>query len=233
LIDFARARDITIVVLSEYGITNANHPIDINRVLRNEGLLEVYTQDGMEYLDPWVSKAFAVSDHQVAHVYINDPQLISKVRELISGLHGVERVLDEAGKKEMGVAHDRAGELVAIADNNSWFTYYYWLDNKKAPDFAKNVEIHRKPGYDPAELFFDPHDKFVKAKAGVALARKMTGFRYNLSVVPLDPSPVSGSHGRLPDNDDDAPVFLCSDPSIKTDRVSATEVRDLLLKLTN
>lgn len=232
LIEFARGRDITVVVLSEYGITNANHPVDINRLLRKEGLLEVYTQDGMEYLDPWTSKAFAVSDHQVAHVYVQDPALIEKVRELILSLPGVEGVLDENGKKEAGIAHERSGELVAIADKSSWFTYYYWLDDNKAPDFAKNVEIHRKPGYDPAELFFDPNDKFVKAKAGLALARKMAGFRYNIAVVPLDPSPVSGSHGRLPDDDRDAPVFLCSDPSVKADRVNATDVRDLLITLT-
>jgi hypothetical protein len=118
-----------------------------------------------------------------------------------------------------------------VAEPDAWFTYYYWLDDERAPDFAKQVEIHRKPGYDPAELFMDPEDKLVKARAGVALARKKIGMRYVMKVVPLDPSPVSGTHGRLPSDAADAPVLLCSDASVSRDRIAATDVRDLLLEL--
>jgi predicted AlkP superfamily pyrophosphatase or phosphodiesterase len=156
LIDRARAEGATVVVLSEYGITRADKPVHINRMLRAEGLLEVYVQDGMEYLDPWTSRAFAVADHQAAHVYVRDPGDLERVAALLGELDGVAEVLDEAGKKEHGIDHRRAGDLVAVADPTAWFTYYYWLDDRRAPDFARLVEIHRKPGYDPAELFFDP-----------------------------------------------------------------------------
>ena len=221
----------TVVALSEYGITAADRPVDINRALRREGLLRVYTQAGMEYLDPWTSKAFAVSDHQVAHVYVQDPAVLDRVRSIVSGLSGVDTVLDRAAQAGVGIDHERAGELVAVAEPDAWFTYYYWLDDDRAPDFARTVEIHRKPGYDPAELFFDPADPMVKLKAASALVRKKLGLRYSMQVVPLDPSPVKGSHGRLPDSAEGGPVFLCSDPRLARERVRATDVKGMLLEL--
>jgi len=231
LIDVVRGRGDTVVVLSEYGITDARRPVDVNRALRRAGLLDVYTQAGMEYLDPWTSRAFAVADHQVAHVYVQDPADIPAAREALAGLPGIDLVLEGDDRRAAGLGHERAGELVLVADPDAWFTYYYWLDDERAPDFAKQVEIHRKPGYDPAELFMDPEDKLVKARAGAALVRKKIGMRYVMSVVPLDPSPVRGTHGRLPADAADAPVLLCSDGSVARDRIAATEVRDLLLEL--
>jgi predicted AlkP superfamily pyrophosphatase or phosphodiesterase len=229
LIDHARARDHNLVVVSEYGLTKVDQPVDINRALRRAGLLSVYTQDGMEYLDPWVSRAFAVVDHQLAHVYVRDAVDIPQVRELIEGLPGVDMVLDEAGKKEAHLDHERAGELVAVADPKAWFTYYYWLHDERAPDFARNVEIHRKPGYDPAELFMDPLDKTAKLRAGLTLARKKLGMRYLMDVVPLNPKWVKGSHGRLPEDPADGPLLIASDPSASRDRIAATDVKQLLL----
>lgn len=231
LVDEALQRDATVVVLSEYGITPARRHVEINRHLRTAGLLNVYTQDGMEYLDPWTSPAFAVADHQISHVYVKEPALVPKVKALIEGLDGVDVVLDAEGKASAGLDHERSGELVAVAEPDAWFAYYYWLDEDRAPDFARTVEIHRKPGYDPAELFMDPDDPLVKARAALALGRKRLGFRYLMNVVPLDPSPVRGSHGRLPDDPRDGPVLLCSDPDAGRDRFKATEVRDLLLSL--
>jgi hypothetical protein len=219
------------VVLSEYGITNVRRPIDINRALRREGLLEVYVQDGHELLDPWTSRAFAVADHQLAHVYVRDDTDLPRVRDLLGSLPGIDEILDSDGKAKHGLDHPRSGELVAIAEPDAWFTYYYWLDDDRAPDFARTVEIHRKPGYDPAELFFNPADKLAKARAAAALARKKLGLRYSMQVVPLDPTHVRGSHGRLPDDPLDAPVLLCSDPTQARDRIAATEVKDLLLHL--
>ncbi|PRX48589.1 putative AlkP superfamily pyrophosphatase or phosphodiesterase [Prauserella shujinwangii] len=226
----------TVVALSEYGIAPADTPVDVNRALRREGLLEVYTQDGMEYLDPWTSRAFAVADHQVAHVYVADEADIPKVRGLLAALPGVDEVLDREAQAAYGLDHERSGELVAVAEPRAWFTYYYWLDDTRAPDFARGVEIHRKPGYDPAELFFDPDDRLAKAKAGLNLLRKKAGLRYTMNVVPTDPRHVRGSHGRLPDSADEGPVLLCSDPTVpstveSTGRMAATEVRDLLLTL--
>jgi predicted AlkP superfamily pyrophosphatase or phosphodiesterase len=231
LVDVARDRGDTVVVLSEYGITDARRPVDVNRALRRAGLLNVYTQAGMEYLDPWTSRAFAVADHQVAHVYVRDPGDVAAARSALADLPGVDLVLEGDAKRDAGLGHERAGELVLVAEPDAWFTYYYWLDDARAPDFAKQVEIHRKPGSDPAELFMDPEDKLVKARAGAALVRKKIGMRYVMSVVPLDPSPVRGTHGRLPATAADAPVFLCSDSSVARDRIAAVDVRDVLLEL--
>ncbi|GAA2519999.1 alkaline phosphatase family protein [Streptomyces levis] len=232
LLDDARRDGVTVVVLSEYGITPVSHPIHLNRALRRAGLLHVHTQDGMEYLDPWTSRAFAVADHQVAHVYVRDPADRLRVAELLRGVDGVAEVLDDTGKKEHGLDHERSGELVAVAAPDSWFTYYYWLDDTRAPDFARTVDIHRKPGYDPAELSFDHTDPLVRLRAATALARKKLGLRATLNVVPLDGSRVRGSHGRLPDDPRDAPVLLVSDPGAPArDTVAATDVKDLLLEL--
>ncbi|TWH65963.1 alkaline phosphatase family protein [Micromonospora olivasterospora] len=234
LLDAARAADATVVALSEYSITDVSRPVDVNRLLRAEGLLRVHTQDGMEYLDPWTSRAFAVADHQVAHVYVRNPADVPAVAKLCAGLPGVAEVLDADGKAAHGLDHERAGELVLVAEPDAWFTYYYWLDDARAPDFARLVEIHRKPGYDPAELFFDPAAPgAAKRGAAVALARKKLGMRYLMSVVGLDAGAraVRGSHGRLPADPADAPVLLCSDPGPARDAVAATEVKALLLEL--
>lgn len=234
LLDQALAEGVTVVALSEYGITDVNRPVDVNRLLRTEGLLSVYRQDGMEYLDPWTSRAFAVADHQVAHVYVRDPGDVPAVAKLCSALPGVASVLDEQGKVEHGLNHPRSGELVLVAEPDSWFTYYYWLDDAAAPDFARSVEIHRKPGYDPAELLFDPAAPgAARRRAIAAVARKKLGLRYVMNPVGLDAGAraIRGSHGRLPDDPDDGPVLLCSDPSLARDEVAATEVKGLLLSL--
>lgn len=232
LADYARARGKRVVVLSEYGITPARRPVDVNRQLREAGFLNVYEQDGMEYLDPWTSPAFAVADHQVAHVYVRRERDIPAVKELLEGLEGVDEVLDEEGKYERRLDHERSGELVAIAEHDAWFTYYYWLDDDRAPDFARTVEIHRKPGFDPAELFMDPDDRWAKTRAASALARKKLGLRYTMDVVPLEPSHVRGTHGRLPNDPEDGPVLICSEPEERRDQMAATEVNELLLHLT-
>jgi hypothetical protein len=198
-------------------------------------LLNVYTQDGMEYLDPWTSRAFAVADHQIAHVYVRDEADLAAVQKLCAGLPGVGEVLDAAGKRRYGLDHERAGEFVLVAEPDAWFTYYYyWLDDARRPDFARLVEIHRNPGYDPAELFFDPAAPGkAKARAGLALARKKLGMRYLMSAIGLDAGAkaVRGSHGALPSTVDDGPVWLCDDPSPALDAVKATEVKSLLLGL--
>ena len=231
LVDLALDDGATVVVLSEYGLEAADRPVHVNRALRRAGLLEVYVQDGRELLDPWTSRAFAVADHQVAHVYVRDSADLPLVADIVRELDGVAEVLDGDGKRAAGLDHPRAGELVAVAAPGAWFTYYYWLDDARSPDFAKLVEIHRKPGYDPAELFLDPADRFVKARAGLALARKAAGLRYVMDVVPLDARVVRGTHGRLPSDPPHGPVLLCSDGAHRRDRLAATEVKDLLLDL--
>jgi len=238
LIDEAEADGYTVMVVAEYGIEDAHTPVDINRELRREGLLEVYVQDGREQLDPWTSRAFAVADHQVAHVYVKNEADIRRVAAILRALDGVDEVLDRQAQARYGLDHQRSGELVVVAEPGAWFTYYFWLDDSRAPEYARGVDIHRKPGYDPAELFFDPADRWAKAKAGVNLLKKKAGLRYAMSTVPLDPSCVKGTHGRLAESAQDMPLILCSDVSASTEisallesgrAVPAASVKSLVL----
>lgn len=208
LIDFFQQRGTQVVLLSEYGITDVDRPIHLNRLFRQKGWIAIKAELGLEQLDCGASKVFAIADHQVAHVYVNDPALLPEVRALLETVDGVERALDLEGKRALGMDHARAGDLVAIADARSWFTYYYWNDDALAPDFARCVDIHRKPGYDPVELFVDPKLAFPAAKIAAFLLRKKLGFRALLDVIPLDASLVKGSHGRVPENAEDFPVFI-------------------------
>lgn len=226
-----RERGTTVVALSEYGITPVSRPVDINRALRREGLLSVFTQRAMEYLDPHTSRAFAVADHQAAHVYVADPADVPRVRDVLKSVPGVDEIWDRTQQADYGIDHPNSGELVAVSEPDAWFTYYYWLDDDRAPDFARQVEIHRKPGYDPAELLYDPTVPGVKARAAAQVARKKAGLRYRIKTVPLDPSGVRGSHGRLPSDPLDSPVLLCSRPGSARDEIDATEVKELLLDL--
>jgi predicted AlkP superfamily pyrophosphatase or phosphodiesterase len=230
LADTARAAGRSVVVLSEYGITHVDRPVHINRALRDAGLLVVREEDGGELLDPIASRAFALADHQIAHVYVPDPDLAPKVRGLIEELPGVEHVYGGAGRAGIGLDHARSGELIAMADARSWFTYYYWKDERRAPDFARTVEIHRKPGYDPVELFLDPAIKMPKAAIGRRLLLRKMGFRTLMDVIPLDSSLVRGSHGRLTDKAGDGPLAITDEPDLlKRDRIVATDVKQLVL----
>jgi len=211
LIAFFEARAIQVILLSEYGISDVDHPVHINRVLREKGWITVKDELGREQLDCGASQAFAVADHQVAHIYVNDPEILQSVKATVENIPGVDRVLDEDGKREMGIDHERSGDLVAIADANAWFTYYYWLDDAVAPDFARCVDIHRKVGYDPVELFIDPYLKLPAFKVAKFLAKKKLGFRALLDVIPLDASLVKGSHGRIPEDEGEWPVFIGPD----------------------
>jgi predicted AlkP superfamily pyrophosphatase or phosphodiesterase len=231
LIDAAQRAGMHVVALSEYGVTEVSKPVHINRALREAGWLRVRNELGRDQLDAGASDAFAVADHQIAHVYVARPDLVENVAELLRSLPGVERVLDEAGKREAGLDHSRSGELVAIARADSWFTYYHFLDDARAPDYARTVDIHRKPGYDPVELFLDPAQPLVKAKIVWKLVQKKLGFRYLMDVIPLDATLVKGSHGRPTDDANEGPLFITSAPELLDDGpVAATEVKRILLE---
>jgi len=230
LIEAAQRVGMHVVALSEYGVTEVSRPIHINRALRRAGWLRVRNELGREQLDAGASDAFAVADHQIAHVYVARPDLVENVADLLRSLPGVERVLDEAGKREAGLDHPRSGELVAIASADSWFTYYHFLDDARAPDYARTVDIHRKPGYDPVELFLDPAQPLVKARIVWKLIQKKLGFRYLMDVIPLDATLVKGSHGRPTDNEEEGPLFITSAPDLLDEGpVAATDVKRLLL----
>jgi predicted AlkP superfamily pyrophosphatase or phosphodiesterase len=230
LADAARAAGRSVLILSEYGITHVDRPIHINRALREAGLLVVREEDGGELLDPIASRAFALADHQIAHLYISEPELLPEVRRVVAALPGVEQVYGCADRAAIGLDHVRSGELIAIADARSWFTYYYWSDDRRAPDFARTVEIHRKPGYDPVELFLDPAIAMPKAAIGKRLALRKLGFRTLMDVIPLDASLIRGSHGRPTDNAADGPLLISDRPELLKNRnIRATEVKQLLL----
>lgn len=231
LITFFEKAGVQVIVLSEYGITNVNHPISLNRILRQNGLIAVREEVGLELLDAGVSKAFAVADHQIAHVYVNDKTEINRVRKILESTPGVELVLGENEKAAHGLDHPRAGELIAVADKNSWFTYYYWLDDAKAPDFARIVDIHKKPGYDPVELFINPDLSMVPLRVGFKLLKKKLGFRMLMDVIPLKPELVCGSHGRLPDDDRDAPLLISRQKELLPEgKMDATRVFHVMME---
>jgi hypothetical protein len=209
--------------------------VHINRVLREAGYLFARKEPlGWETLDAGASRAFAVADHQVAHVYVQQPKDIRAVRELLQRTEGIEWVLDEAGKREHGLDHERSGELIAVAAPGAWFTYYFWLDDDLAPDYARTVDIHRKPGYDPVELLVDPKLRFPKLRIAQRLVQKMLGLRYYMDVIGLDATLIKGTHGRLPTPGKElleGPVFISSSRTIERDHIPMTAVKDMILEL--
>jgi predicted AlkP superfamily pyrophosphatase or phosphodiesterase len=221
-----------VVVLSEYGITKVSGAVALNRALRAQGWLQVREELGRELLDAGASDAFAVADHQLAHVYVKKPELLAEVRACLSALDGVERVLDREEQQGLGLNHARSGELVAISRADRWFSYYYWLDAERAPDFATSVDIHRKPGYDPVELFLNPKLAWPPFSIGWRLARKKLGFRGLMNVIAADaPELVKGSHGRITDDPRQGPLFISNEPSQNgSGPLAATDVAALLLE---
>lgn len=229
LIDFFRERGVQIVLLSEYGITNANTTVHLNRIFRQQGWLTLKDELGGEILDAGASRVFAVADHQIAHIYLNDPSLEKTVRDVLEKTAGVERVLGKEEKEAAGMGHSRAGDLVAVAAENAWFTYYYWEDDARAPDFARTVDIHRKPGYDPVELFIDPAISFPKLKIARRLLQKRLGFRMLMDLVPLDATLVKGSHGRRPADKKDWPILI-TEKTGQPMQIESTDVLQILLQ---
>jgi predicted AlkP superfamily pyrophosphatase or phosphodiesterase len=231
LIDHVQRDGARVVVLSEYGITDVRDAVHVNRALREAGLLAIKPELGRDMLDAGACEAFAVADHQLAHVYVRRPELVPQVRRLIAGLDGVEAVLDAEGKRAAGLDHPRSGELVAVSAADRWFSYYFWLDDARAPDYARTVDIHRKPGYDPVELFVDPALWLPQAKVGWTLAKKTLGFRYLLDVIPLDTRLVKGSHGRITDAPSAGPLFMTNAPELlPTGDLHTTDVKELVLR---
>lgn len=229
LIDFFEDRSVQVVLLSEYGISAVNRPIHLNRLFRKEGWLAIKEELGRELLDYGASKVFAVADHQVAHVYCRETSMTGAVRTLLEKQPGIAQILDSTAKAAIGLDHSRAGDLIAVADEQAWFTYYYWLDDHRAPDFARTIDIHRKPGYDPVELFLDSAVPLIKAKIAWRLLQKRLGFRMLMDVIPLTPELVKGSHGRRPDNPHEWPVLLTARTDLADNGpLESTQVFELL-----
>lgn len=211
-----------IMLLSEYGITNVDRPIYVNRVLRENNWLGIRVERGLELLDAGASQAFAVADHQIAHIYIKDPALVSKVKSVVEKIPGVELVLDKQEQKAHHIDHERSGDLVLMADARSWFAYYYWMDDSKAPDFARSVDIFKKPGYDPVEMFMSS-----KLRAAYKLLRKKAALRYVMDVIPLDATLIKGSHGRVNTPVSAHPVLI-TDKALSKKELTPVEVYDVI-----
>jgi hypothetical protein len=199
------------LVASEYVITPVDHVIYPNRMLREAGLLEVRIEEGREHLDFAASKAWALVDHQFSHVFVrdHDEAVIAQVRGLFTNQPGIEEVVPHAELEKYELNHSLAGDVVLISTVNSWQAYYWWFDDALAPPFARTVDIHRKPGYDPVEMFWDPVAKGV----------------------PLDATLVKGSHGAPARDPSQRGVLLCSERGVFVEQPQAdTDVADILLR---
>lgn len=222
-IAFYESRGVEVVVLSEYGISPVDKPVHLNRVFRKKGWLQIKEELGLETLDCGACRAFAVADHQVAHVYLNDLSIKDEVRRVLEETEGVAEVRE--GSFGEGIGGERAGDLVVVAEPAAWFTYYFWEDDAVAPDYARTIDIHRKPGYDPVELFIDPDLALPQVKVAKFLLKKKLGFRGLLDVIPLDAMLVKGSHGRDEVPEGEQPLVIGNLPRMPE---SADDVYDAL-----
>ena len=205
--------DLIWMVASEYTIVEVNHVSYPNRLLRENGMLQVKEIDGREHLDLENSTAWALVDHQLSHVFVNHPDdvKIEKLKAVFESADGIEHVLSGSDRDQFAMDHERSGDIVLISSANSWQAYYWWLDDSKAPEFASNVDIHRKPGYDPIELHFD----------------------FATKSVPLDATLAKGSHGAPVKTDQQKGVLLCSQDLGIADEILDTEIFELVLKQFN
>ena len=210
LLDSYASRGVEVVVLSEYGISAVDQPVHLNRIFRKMGWLEIKNELGREMLECGSCRAFAVADHQVAHVYVNDDSIRREVRAVMEATEGVAEVRE--GCFGDGIGAERAGDFVAVAERGAWFTYYFWEDDAVAPDYARTIDIHRKPGYDPAELFIDPDLCCPQWRIAQFLLKKKLGMRGLLDLIPLDASLVKGSHGRDDVPEGEQPLLIGSLP---------------------
>lgn len=225
LITYYESVEANIVILSEYGITNVSQPVHLNRILRKHNLLKIRLESNKEILDAGGSEAFAVADHQLAHIYIKNKNNIKNIKNIIKNTIGVSAVYE---KNETQLNHTRAGDLIVVSDAKSWFSYYFWENDLLAPDYARMIDIHKKPGYDPVEMIINPKIKFPFLKLGFKLLCKKLGFRTLFDVIPLDATLIKGSHGRIPDDERDFPVYISA--KNKQKNIDATAVFGLLIK---
>ncbi len=228
LLDAAARTGARVWVVSEYGHCDVSRPVLINRLLRNHGFLNVRKGPFGEVFDTFSSRAFAVCDHQLAHVYVSDHEDVPRVRDCLSQEPGIDRLYSGEGRRDIGLEHPRSGEIVALSKPDAWFAYPFWLDDGDAPDYARTVDIHRKPGFDPCEMFFDPKLLWPKGRAMRRLIQKKLGFRTLFDVIPLDPTLVRGSHGLQAAKAEDRPILI-GDGHGPREILAMTDVHALML----
>ena len=265
ILDAVKKNGAAVWVVNEYTHVDVEQPVYLNRILNKEGFLEIRDGPFGEQLDTFTSCAFAVCDHQIAHVYVDYTKFfrrregrasstgfewekrpllprigwsswtarqtaIEEIKGVLLDQPGVARIYAGEERADIGLNHPRAGDLVVLAKPNAWFAYPFWLDDRKAPDYARTVDIHRKPGYDPCELFFDPKLLWPKGRAIAKVVMKKLGLRTLVDVIPLDASLVKGSHGLAVPDPLDKPVFIGSGPAPDKEIVPQTEIRDFVLR---
>ena len=152
LLDAADELGYEAVIWGDYSIVPVSRVVYPNRALLKAGLFAVREVNGRQYQNLYEAKAFAMTDHQVAHVFVEDGVHIPQVQVLLASLPGVAATLTP---EEAGLSHPNCGELVLLAEADSWFAYQWWDDDRTAPDYANHVDIHSKIGYDPCELFWE------------------------------------------------------------------------------
>lgn len=229
LLDAAEEIGAEVWIVSEYGHCDVDTPVYINRVLRAAGMLAVRRGPFGEQFDTFDSRAFAVVDHQLAHVYVKQSGDIPRVLDLLRGLPGVGEVVAGSDRAKYQLEHERSGEVIALAEPRAWFAYPFWLDDKLAPDYARAVAIHNKPGFDPCELFFDPKFRAPKLWAGHRLIQKKLGFRTIFDLTPLDGRIVRGSHGLAAVDPLDAAILVGHGTRPCGERTPMTAVKELVL----
>ena len=207
---------VVFLIAGEYAMTDVSGVVYPNRLLREAGLLQVCKEQDAEQLDLRNSTALAMVDHQFAHVYVNrsEPRAVTRVLELFKNVPGIASVHAGDGRARIGVNHERSGDIILVCDDAHWLAYYWWLEDRAAPPFARTVDIHRKPGYDPVELFFDPATKSI----------------------PLDAGLPKGSHGAPAESPRQRTALICSQRSdaVVSDRTySDTDIKRITLRLLN
>jgi predicted AlkP superfamily pyrophosphatase or phosphodiesterase len=231
LLNYFDSRSVEPIIVSEYGIEPVSRPIAINKKLREENCIAIRQEMGLELLDAGASEAFALADHQIAHVYVKNAQNIERILDICKKVPGIEQVLDKDAQSKLHIDHQRSGDIVLVAQEGHWFSYHYWLDDSKAPDFARTVDIHHKPGYDPCELFIDPAIGNPKLTIALKLLKKKLGFRTLMDVIPLDTSLVKGSHGRVETPEEIQPILITrKNLNEIPEKVQCEKVRDIILE---
>ncbi len=192
LLAAAKSLDIDVAVVSDYGFVSVDHPVFLNRILRRAGYIEVHDAANGEVLEPGRCRAFAHCDNQMAQIYVHDPADRSAVAALLAEVDGVKKVLGPAEITDAGLAHARTGDLVCVAEKNAWFAYPYWLEERKAPDFARCIAIFDKTGFDPCELFAPPGFG-GKFHLGRRVLQKKMGLAVPFDVIDPDASRIGGA----------------------------------------
>jgi predicted AlkP superfamily pyrophosphatase or phosphodiesterase len=229
LLSAARAQDRDVLIVSDYGFEDVDQPVHLNRVLRRAGFLNVEQAPNGDRVDAGTSRAFAVCDNQVAHVYVARSEDIGPVRALLEATPGVQDVLDSRAQAELGVAHPRSSELIATSSARAWFSYAYWFEPERMPDFADCVAVFDKIGTDTCELFLKP-GVAGKLHAAKRLAQLKLGLKVPFDIVDINESRVRGARRIARDDPQRGAVAISSWDLSPPQPLAMEHLKDLVLR---